>query len=237
MCQTRWINIKFIVVFLTILSACSSKQKADTALFEALDSKRTGLDFSNNLSYNNQFNLFKYIYFYNGSGVGAGDFNNDGLIDLFFGSNQQQNKLYINTGNLKFKDETQTAAIPQDGGWSTGISVVDINNDGLLDVYVCRVGNYETLHNKNQLLINQGINKNGVPSFVDKAKEYGLDFSGFSTQAAFFDNDNNGDFDMFFLNLFYNQNVLSGHATILKVALIHYQAIEFFATKDMFLQM
>ena len=84
------------------------------------------------------------MYFYNGAGVGAGDFNNDGLIDLFFAANQGENKLYLNKGNLHFKDVTAEAEIPQDGGWSTGVSVVDINNDGLLDIYVCRVGNYET---------------------------------------------------------------------------------------------
>lgn len=146
------------------------------------------------------------MYFYNGSGVGAGDFNNDGKTDLFFASNQQQNKIYLNEGKLKFKDVTVQASIPQDGGWSTGVSVVDINNDGLLDIYVCRVGHYETLHSKNQLLINTGIDKNGIPHFVDKAKEYGLDFSGFSTQAAFFDYDNDGDLDMFLLNHSVHQN-------------------------------
>lgn len=175
-------------------------------MFVTLDSKQTGIDFSNNLTYSPEFNLFKYMYFYNGSGVGAGDFNNDGKIDLFFASNQQQNKIYLNHGGLKFKDVTKQAAIPQDGGWSTGVSVVDINNDGLLDIYVCRVGQYETLHSKNQFLINTGIDKNGIPHFVDKAKEYGLDFSGFSTQSAFFDYDNDGDLDMFLLNHSVHQN-------------------------------
>jgi len=187
-------------------AACNTKKNIEHPLFEVLDSKRTGIDFSNDLSYSPEFNLFKYMYFYNGSGIGAGDFNNDGKIDLFFGSNQHQNKIYLNQGGLKFKDVTAEAAIPQDGGWSTGVSVVDINNDGLLDIYVCRVGQYETLHSKNQLLINTGIDKNKVPHFVDKAKEYGLDFSGFSTQAAFFDYDNDGDLDMFLLNHSVHQN-------------------------------
>ena len=186
--------------------ACNTKKKIDHPLFVALNSKQTGIDFSNNLTYSPEFNLFKYMYFYNGSGVGAGDFNNDGKTDLFFASNQQQNKIYLNEGKLKFKDVTAQASIPQDGGWSTGVSVVDINNDGLLDIYVCRVGHYETLHSKNQLLINTGIDKNGIPHFVDKAKEYGLDFSGFSTQAAFFDYDNDGDLDMFLLNHSVHQN-------------------------------
>src|SRR5664279_3955314 len=140
------------------------------------------------------------MYFYNGSGIGAGDFNNDGLIDLFFSSNQGDNKIYLNQGHLQFKDVTGAAKIPEDGGWSTGVSVVDINNDGLLDIYICRVGDYETLHSHNQLLICQGIDKNGVPFYKDEAKEYGLDFSGFSTQAVFFDYDGDGDLDMFLLN-------------------------------------
>jgi hypothetical protein len=146
------------------------------------------------------------MYFYNGAGVGAGDFNNDGLIDLFFSSNQGDNKIYLNQGKLKFKDVTAEAKIPEDGGWSTGVSVIDINNDGLLDIYICRVGDYETLHSKNQLLICQGIDKNGVPFYKDEAHEYGLDFSGFSTQAVFFDYDMDGDLDMFLLNHSVHQN-------------------------------
>lgn len=194
-----------LVLLFVMACGCSSKEKVDQALFEMLDSDRTGLDFNNKLEYNQQFNLFKYIYFYNGSGVGAGDFNNDGLIDLFFGSNQGQNKIYLNEGDIKFKDITQQANIPQDGDWTTGISIIDINNDGLLDIYVCRVGDYEILHSKNQLLINQGV-KNGIPVFDDQAKEYGLDFSGFSTQAAFFDYDNDGDQDMYLLNHSVHEN-------------------------------
>ena len=178
----------------------------DPVLFQVLDHNKTGLDFSNILKPTKEFNVFKYMYFYNGSGVGAGDFNNDGLIDLFFSSNQGDNRIYLNQGKLKFKDVTAEAKIPEDGGWSTGVSVVDINNDGLLDIYICRVGNYETLHSKNQLLICQGIDKNGVPFYKDEAKEYGLDFSGFSTQAVFFDYDGDGDLDMFLLNHSVHQN-------------------------------
>lgn len=192
---------------LLFLFSCTNNKKETTpVLFETLTSKRTGIDFSNTLTYNNEFNLFKYIYFYNGSGVGAGDFNNDGLTDLFFGSNQAQSKLYLNKGDLHFTDVTKEAAIPADGGWTTGVSVVDINNDGLLDIYLCRVGEFETLHSKNLLLINQGIDKNGVPSFKDEAEQYGLNFSGFSTQAAFFDYDLDGDLDMFLMNHSVHQN-------------------------------
>jgi hypothetical protein len=169
-------------------------------MFEGLDSSRTGLDVSNRLEPTDSFNMFNYMYFYNGAGLGAGDFNNDGLIDLFFASNQGQNKLYLNTGNLTFKDVTTAAKIPDDHGWSTGVSVVDINNDGLLDIYVCRVGHFESLKNHNQFLICKGIDKNGVPFYSDESQSLGLDFSGFSTQAAFFDYDMDGDLDMYLMN-------------------------------------
>lgn len=194
------------IILSGICWSCNERKQHVDATFEVLDSKRTGLDFSNDLKYDQRFNLFKYIYFYNGSGVGAGDFNNDGLVDLFFGSNQGNNRLYLNTGNLHFKDITTPAQVPEDGGWTTGVSVVDINNDGLLDIYVCRVGQYEILKGKNQLLINQGVDKQGNPRFVDEAKAYGLDFSGFSTQAAFFDYDLDGDLDMFLLNHSVHEN-------------------------------
>lgn len=207
--QKSWHRVYRIFIGLyglaILLYGCKTEKKA-TPLFDVLDSKRTGLDFSNDLSYSKEFNLFKYIYFYNGSGVGAGDFNNDGLIDLFFGSNQHNNKLYLNSGDLHFKDVTREARIPDDGGWTTGISVVDINNDGLLDIYVSRVGRYEILKSKNQLLICEGIDRNGIPRYADKAYEYGLDFSGFSTQAAFFDYDLDGDLDMFLLNHSVHEN-------------------------------
>jgi enediyne biosynthesis protein E4 len=200
-------RLAYIIITTIVLFSCKNKRTINQpALFEVLDSSRTGLGFSNNLTYKKDFNLFLYMYFYNGSGVGSGDFNNDGLIDLFFGSNQGDNKLYLNKGELHFSDVTKEATIPVDGGWTTGISVVDINSDGLLDVYVCRVGNFETLQGKNLLLINKGVNKNGVPSFTDEAENYGLNFSGFSTQSAFFDYDMDGDLDMFLLNHSVHQN-------------------------------
>jgi hypothetical protein len=192
----------FLLSFLgCLLFSCNQKNTESPAtVFQVLDSKYTGLDFTNALTPTDSFNMFNYMYFYNGAGVGAGDFNNDGLIDLFFASNQGQNELYLNTGNLTFKDVTAAAKIPDDRAWSTGVSVVDINNDGLLDIYVCRVGNFETQKGHNQFLICKGIDKSGVPFYSDESHDLGLDFSGFSTQAAFLDYDLDGDLDMYLMN-------------------------------------
>jgi len=198
-----------LLTSLMIGSGCDKSGPATQGppLFKTLDHLATGLDFSNTLHPTNGFNVFDYMYFYNGGGIGAGDLNNDGKIDLFLAANQGGNKLYLNTGNLRFKDATKEAAIPQDGGWSTGVSIVDINNDGLLDIYICRVGHLEGLPTThNQLLICKGIDNNGVPTYEDHAKDYGLDFSGFSTQAAFFDYDGDGDLDMYLLNHSIHQN-------------------------------
>ncbi len=199
---------KYFFSCIIIFAGCGPAAIKQTPMFELLDSSKTGLFFSNKLTPTQQLNMFKYMYFYNGGGVGSGDFNNDGLIDVFFTANQGDNKLYINKGGLNFADVTTEAKIPQDGGWSTGVSVVDINNDGLLDIYICRVGEFETLHGHNQLLVCQGIDKNGVPFYKDEAKEYGLDFSGFSTQAVFVDYDMDGDLDCFLLNHSVHRNGL-----------------------------
>src|SRR4026208_786152 len=127
--------ILYITFVLLLFSSCKQRNNVP-ALFQVLDHNKTGLNFSNKLTPTKEFNVFKYMYFYNGAGVGAGDFNNDGLIDLFFAANQQPNKLYLNTGNLQFKDISAEAHIPQDTAWSTGVSVADVNNDGLLDIYI-----------------------------------------------------------------------------------------------------
>jgi enediyne biosynthesis protein E4 len=198
--STRHIFYLLLASFCFFISSCKNKNKSSTpVLFEVLKEDATGLHFNNTLTPTENFNMFNYMYFYNGAGVGAGDFNNDGLTDLFFASNQADNKLYINAGKLHFNDATAAANIPQDKGWSTGVSVIDINNDGLLDIYICKVGNYLTLKSKNQLLVCKGI-KNEIPFYQDEAQQYGLDFSGFSTQAAFFDYDMDGDLDMYLLN-------------------------------------
>lgn len=201
----QWAGFCLMILSIHIFSACKERDK-QPPLFEVLDDASTGLHFSNTLTPTDSFNIFHYMYFYNGAGVGAADFNNDGLVDLFFASNQAQNKLYLNSGELQFKDVTAAAGIPDDHGWSTGVSIADINNDGLKDIYVCRVGNYSPLKSHNQFLICTGIDKEGVPHYTDKAKEMGLDFSGFSTQAAFLDYDMDGDLDMYLLNHSVHEN-------------------------------
>ena len=194
----RYLLLILPAAFLFCIS-CQNKE-VKNILFDVIPATQTGIDFNNKLTPLPELNMLKYMYFYNGAGVGAGDFNNDGLIDLFFAGNQVPNKLYLNTGNLAFKDITKQSGIPDDKGWSTGVSVVDINNDGLLDIYVCRVGRYESLKGHNLLLVCTGIGKDSIPVYADKSAEYGLDFSGFSTQAAFFDYDLDGDLDMYLLN-------------------------------------
>ncbi len=192
-------SLVWAVLVSLFLFSCGER-KTGPYTFEVMKSDRTGLAFSNTLNSTDSFNLFKYMYFYNGAGVGVGDFNNDGLQDIFFASNQGDNSLFLNKGNLQFRNVTKEAGIPSDHAWSTGVSIVDINGDGLLDIYVSRVGKYRVLNSHNQFLICQGIGKDGVPKYTDKAKEYGLDFSGFGTQAAFFDYDMDGDLDAFLLN-------------------------------------
>jgi len=204
----------YTALFFLFAAACKNEDNPN-ALFTALEQNATGIGFSNDLKPTDSFNVFHYMYYYNGAGVGVGDFNNDGLMDIFFAANQGENKIYLNEGKLHFKDVTAAAKIPQDGGWSTGVSVVDINNDGLPDIYVCRVGNYETLQSHNQFLICKGIDKNGVPYYEDEAKKLGVDFSGFSTQAAFLDYDMDGDLDMYLLNHSLHQNGTYGPRMLL----------------------
>ena len=200
----RKINRNIFCVFCiccSIIDTSCNNKKAPAApvMFNVLKEDVTGLHFANKLHPTSEFNMLKYMYYYNGAGVAAGDFNNDGKIDLFFAGNQEQNTLYLNKGNRHFMDVTKQAQIPVDSAWSTGVSVIDINNDGLLDIYVCRVGKYKILHGENQLLVCQGM-KDGIPFYKNEIEKYGLNFSGFSTQAAFFDYDNDGDLDMFLLN-------------------------------------
>lgn len=141
-----------------------------------------------------------YLYYYNGGGIASADFNNDGLIDLYFTGNQVADELYLNKGDFQFENITAVAGIDNPDGWTTGVTSIDINNDGLLDIYVCKVGQYQNLSGHNLLYVNQGVNTDGIPSFKEEAAKYNLDFSGFSTHAAFFDYDLDGDLDLYLMN-------------------------------------
>jgi len=163
--------------------------------FNNVSADSSGIHFSNDLEHTDDLNIIEYLYYYNGGGVAVGDINNDGLEDIYLTANQSSDHLYLNLGNLKFKDITAEAGLLTDDSWSTGVTMEDVNNDGLLDMYVSKVGNYKSLKSHNLLYIN-----NGDTTFTESSLPYGLDFSGFSTQSAFFDYDNDGDMDMYLLN-------------------------------------
>ncbi|MBL7775467.1 MAG: VCBS repeat-containing protein, partial [Saprospiraceae bacterium] len=200
------------IVAACLLTSCNQKPETP-APFKLLRKADTGLDFDNPLQQSSAFNVFNYMYFFNGGGVAAGDFNNDGLIDLYFVANMGPNKLFLNEGGLKFRDVTETAGVAGAEGWSTGVSVVDLNNDGLLDLYVGQLGEYQNIRGRNQLFICKGI-QNGVPVYEDEARFYGLDLTGFSTQAVFFDYDLDGDLDLFQLNHSLHQNGTFGRRSL-----------------------
>ncbi|MBK9737249.1 MAG: VCBS repeat-containing protein [Saprospiraceae bacterium] len=182
-----------------LFNSCANKMD-EKPLFEILEEKQTGISFSNDLTTTLEKNIFNYLYFYNGGGVGAGDFNNDGLIDLIFSGNQVASELYLNRGNMKFENVTSKSNIPFDSTWCTGVSVVDINNDGMLDIYISTVSQLIGLEGQNKFYICQRIDDKGIPHYEDEAVRMGFDSSGYCTQSAFFDYDMDGDLDMFQLN-------------------------------------
>lgn len=195
-------NRFYLVCFLLVLglSACKKEQKqaseikTDT-LFSEMPTSVTGIDFVNTLRFDNEFNIYTYRNFYNGGGVALGDVNNDGLIDIYFSANMDKDRLYLNKGNFQFEDVTQKAGVSGIRAWSTGVSMADVNGDGWLDIYVCNSGQIKGDDRANELFINQ---KDGT--FKEMAKAYGVDDKGYSTHAAFFDYDKDGDLDLYVLN-------------------------------------
>lgn len=191
-----YVLASMLLLWLAVISSCNRKDSnADNTLFESLDSSRTGIQFINSLSYTNDFNIYKYRNYYNGGGVGLGDVNNDGLLDIYFTGNLVSNRLYLNKGDFVFEDVTDDAMVGGSKAWSTGVSMVDINADGWMDIYVCNSGDVAGDNKQNEFFIN---NKDGT--FSEMAEEMGVADKGYSTQAAFFDYDLDGDLDIYLLN-------------------------------------
>ncbi|MBU3821949.1 VCBS repeat-containing protein [Flavobacteriaceae bacterium XHP0103] len=195
-------NLIYILsfLFLVIFYNCSNEKKNNTEIqvseskiFNKLDDSKTGIEFINTLTESDTLNYFTYGYLYMGGGVAVGDINNDGLVDVYFTGNQVQNKLYLNKGNLEFEDITNTANVGGGNAWYTGVTMADVNDDGLLDIY-CSVGG-QSGNKRNELYIN-----NGDLTFTEKASEYGLADEGNSVQATFFDYDKDGDLDVYVAN-------------------------------------
>ncbi len=191
LCNTR--GQYLLLPLLVILAACHSHP----TLFHRLPSVYTGIHFNNKVTENDSINPIDLEFLYNGGGVAVGDFNRDGLPDLYFTGSMVSNKLYLNRGNLHFEDVTERAKVTGEGKWCSGVSVVDINNDGWPDIYVCASIKKDPVQRTNLLYVNQGLDKNGIPVFKEMAAEYGLADTSYSVQAAFFDYDNDGDLDMY----------------------------------------
>ena len=185
------------LLMLSLLSGCGQENQtsSETSLFRLLPASATNIDFINRLDYTEHLNTYTFRSFYNGGGVGLGDFNNDGLTDVFFAGNLASNKLYLNQGNFRFHDVTQQAGVGGEGIWTTGVSIADVNSDGWLDLYLCKSGPPESERRSNELFIN-----NGDSTFTEMAAEYGLAFKGLSVHASFFDYDKDGDLDCYLLN-------------------------------------
>ncbi|CAM4186109.1 VCBS repeat-containing protein [Zobellia nedashkovskayae] len=192
--EVYWKVISTVLAML-VFTSCEEEIKPPQKTFELLAESESGISFSNDLDYDNEFNVYRYRNFYNGGGVAIGDINNDSLPDIYFISNQKSNKLYLNLGNLKFEDITDKALVNGSRPWSTGVSMVDINADGFLDIYVCNSGDLKGENKQNELFIN-----NGDLTFTESAAAYNLDDKGFSTHASFFDYDKDGDLDVYILN-------------------------------------
>jgi enediyne biosynthesis protein E4 len=201
----KLIQNSFKVVGIFCLFLFSSCEKREETLFKALPASKTGIHFTNDITTNDSLNALNYDYIYNGGGVAVGDINNDGLPDLFFSGNMVANRLYLNKGDLTFDDISEAAGVGEDDAWVTGASFIDINADGFLDLYLC-VASKTQEKSKNKLFIN-----NRDLTFTEMGESYGLDDDGYSTHAAFFDYDGDGDLDVYVLTNAYestNRNAI-----------------------------
>ena len=198
--RRREVGVRFLIISIIFFS-CNYNKEAKT-LFTLMPSGKTGVNFTNTIPENDSLHIMNYEYLYNGHGVAAADFNNDGWDDIFISGNAVPNKLFLNRKGFQFHDITSIAGVAGNGTWSTGVCAADVNGDGLMDVYVCHSGKFrDSSKLSNELFINQGLNKDSMPVFKNMAKEYGLDAPGTqSTMAVFFDYDKDGDLDMFLLN-------------------------------------
>lgn len=189
-------SMRYCFFLLLLLFGC----KKEETLFTLLDAGKTGVDFNNYIDEDPDNNVLRYGYFYNGGGVAAADFNNDGLVDLYFTGNMVANKLYLNKGDFEFEDISEKSGTGLNEGWKTGVSLVDINDDGWIDIFVCRAGAQDPKLRTKLLYVNNGKTADGIPTFTEKAAEYGLNDPSYTTQAVFFDYDRDGDTDCFLLN-------------------------------------
>ena len=193
----RYTHILAGIFHLLLISGCSHDDEASPeTLFTLVDPSHSGIAFTNKLTFSNEFNIYTYRNYYNGGGVALGDVNNDGLIDIYLTGNQVSNKLFLNKGNFQFEDITEKAGVAGNQTWSTGVAMADVNSDGLLDIYVCSSGNIQGgLNKQNELFINQGD-----LTFREMAESMGVADKGYTTHAAFFDYDRDGDLDLYILN-------------------------------------
>src|SRR4051812_5254478 len=200
-------KLNLTVGLLMMICVWSSCKHAGHTLFTQIPSSQSNITFVNGIEEDTNFNILTYEYLYNGGGVATGDLNGDGLTDVVLTGNMVSDKVYLNEGNFRFKDVTDAVHFTKRKRWKTGVVMADVNGDGMLDIYVCYSGPGTDAERSNELYINNGV-KNGIPSFTESAKAYGLDAPGtYSTTAAFFDMDNDGDLDMFLVNhadMFYN---------------------------------
>lgn len=196
----KWVlrNIRAILALIIVTGTSSCENKS--SLFTNIPSSKSGIHFNNRILETDSVNVLDFENVYNGGGVGVGDFNNDGLPDLYFSGNLVPNKLYLNKGDFAFQDVTEAAGVNGAGKWCRGVSVIDINNDGLMDIYVCATLRKDPALRQHLLYVNQGNNKEGIPQFKDMAVEYGLGDTSHGTMAAFFDYDNDGDLDVYIAN-------------------------------------